>query len=166
MNDDAIAIPVRAIRAGLVLLVVVALVGVTAFLLPQLRDRMSGVLSRGLAAQIDESRFQSVRLTGGEVFFGRLAAHGDVFLMSDVFYLTPAPEGSSEAGTLVKRGGELHGPTEPLVIAERHIAYMENLREDSQVVQAIRRFRSGETTPPATPRPSTPAPRATPTRSP
>lgn len=161
-SDDTIAISARTLRRLILGVVVTVIVIALLAVLWQQRDRFTTVFDRGLAAQIDAARFQSVVLTGGQVFFGRLTAKGDVFLLTDVFYLTPPAEGASEPGTLVKRGGELHGPTEPLVIPEEQVVFMENLRDDSQVVQAIQRFRSGETAPPASPRPATPTVRPSP----
>ena len=136
------------------LLAVVLIVAVVVIVVWQQRDRLNAVLGRDLAAQIDDARYQAVFLEGGYVFFGRLTARGDVLLLSDVFYLSSLPDQQgSEPGTLVKRGNELWGPTEPMVIPREQVVFMENLRDDSQVLDAIRRFKSGETSP-ATPAPT------------
>lgn len=42
--------------------------------------------------------------------------------------------------TLVKMGTEVHGPTGELTLNRDQILYVENLRDDSQVVQAIKRY--------------------------
>jgi len=160
-KETAIYIPRSALRrSAIALLLILFAVGAYA-LVPQL-ERVRTNLAGGIPAQIDASRFQAVFLSGGQVFFGRLRAERDVLLLSDVFYLTSTPSGAEDPGTLVKRGNEIFGPTEPMIIAREQVLFVENLRQDSQVVQAIERFKGGET--PATPRPTTPAPRPSPTR--
>lgn len=52
---------------------------------------------------------------------------------------TPAAVSNSGL-TLVKMGTEVHGPTGELTLNRDQILYVENLRDDSQVVQAIKRY--------------------------
>ena len=94
---------------------------------------------------------------------GKLQQQGDAwFVLTDVFYLS-ASEGS--APQLIKRGSEPQGPREPMIIPQAQVLFIENLRDDSEIVSAIRRFKSGQ--PVATPAPATPQPAtATPTARP
>lgn len=144
---------------GLVALVVVALVGV---LLWQL---VRGVLA-GEERRIDKTVYQAVFLLSSQVYFGHLTIEGDEYLLRDVFYLNPPAEGS-QRGQLVKRGNELHGPTEPMIVPARSVLFWENMREDSEVAAAIRLYRSGQlpSAVPVTPAPTTAAPTPTPTPS-
>jgi len=53
----------------------------------------------------------------------------------------PAPQQQEEPRlTLVKMGSELHGPIDSMTINKDHILFVEELKEDSKVVQAIREF--------------------------
>jgi hypothetical protein len=80
------------------------------------------------------------------VFFGHATAGEDSIALTDVFYLTPNTDASQaqQLGQLIKRGSELHGPREPMLIELRQVLFVENMRDDSQVVAAIKRFKSGE----------------------
>lgn len=147
MREGVLEIRMGVIRRSVsVLLIIVALVG--AVVLVQQRERFFPTT----ASQIDPSAYQAVFLVTNQVYFGRLQIQGDTYLLSDVFYL-----GQPEAGTtsqLVKRGGEPHGPREPMIIPSRSVLYVENLRNDSPVVVGIRAFRAGEASPPATANPA------------
>ena len=91
----------------------------------------------------------------------------DWFVLSDVFYLST----SEQSGTqLIKRGSEAQGPKEPMIISRAQVLCIENMRDDSDVVKLIQRFKSAQlpvTTPPppsaapASPAPSTPRPSPT-----
>ncbi len=175
-SEAAVSIPVSVLRRILVgALVLVVAYALLAFAWSQ-RDRMGGLFVRGPAAHIDQSTYQAVFLTGGQVYFGKASPSGDeVLLLSDVYYLTGQTQ-SNPVGQLIKRGSELHAPQEPMIIPSRQVLFIENLRPESEVVKAIARFRAGEVAPPASPEPPvpvtspspspspTPAPRPSPTR--
>jgi hypothetical protein len=96
--------------------------------------------------------YQAVFLVNGQVYFGKLSGEaGDFMTLRDVYYLQvsqtlqPAPEGE-EATTvndisLVKLGGELHGPTDEMRINSEQILLIEDLKSDSNVVQAIEEYK-------------------------
>jgi len=96
---------------------------------------------------------------------GKLEPQGDDwFLLSDVFYLST----SDQSGTqLIKRGNEAQGPKEPMIISRASVLFIENLRDDSDIVALIKKFKSGQlptaTVPPVTP--TTARPAATPSPS-
>lgn len=174
MRESNIVLPVSALRRALVVFIVVlALGGVLLFALQQ-RESLGGILARGVRDQIDPNAYQAVFLTGGQVYFGKLTARGDDhYLLSDVFYLSPGDAQQTadpqRPGQLIKRGAELHGPREPMIIPARSVLFIENVREDAQVGQAIRRFKAGEIptatpTPPRTPASPAATPRPSPTR--
>lgn len=164
LNEDGVVIT----RSALQRVLLVAVVGGVLVLLAvtfQQRDGLSGLIrSPGdPATHVDQSTYQAVFLTGGQVYFGKLVPRGEVYLMSDVYYLS-TPTEAQPAGQLIKRGNEVHGPREPMVILASQVLLIENQRPDSEVMQAIARFKSGER-PSATPPPLGQSPRPSPTAS-
>ncbi len=161
MNDSTITIPMRLVRRivfGIGTAVIVAVIFGTLW---QQRDALTAVFGRDLP-EVDRSAFQAVFLQSGQVYFGKLARRSeDMYLMTDVYYLSEPREGFPR-GQLVKRGSELHGPREPMIVPARQVLLIENLRDDSDVVQAIKKHKAGEplasAAPPliatATPRPA------------
>jgi hypothetical protein len=162
VRDSAIVIPVSALRRIFVmLLILIALIVAVLIVRTQLfRAGISTLFAPGAAEVIDRNAYQSVFLVNGSSYYGKLEQQGDQwFVLSDVFYLSV----SEQSGTqLVKRGSEPWGPKDPMIIPKDQILVIENLRDDSDVVSAIRRYKSGER-PVATPPSATTAPAATPT---
>ena len=102
---------------------------------------------RGIAP--DAAKWQSVFLNNGQVYFGHLQkVQNDYVEIKNVYYLRAAqtlqPPASSTAPTpsfeLVKLGGELHGPEDAIYLEKSSVLFWENMRPDSQVVQAINNF--------------------------
>src|SRR5437879_2319258 len=152
------------------LLVLIALILVILVLRTQLfRAGIATLFAPTAAEVIDRGSYQAVFLTNGSTFFGKLQQQGDEwFLLTDVFYLTTSEQGGTQ---LIKRGTEPQGPREPMIIPRQQVLFIENLRDESDVVNLIRRFKSGQlpvaTPPPPTPSPATSAPstpRPSPTR--
>jgi len=164
-RDDTIAIPisisaVRRILVALVALVALILVAIV------LWQQVGRVLA-GAERRVDKNTYQAVFLLSSQLYFGHLTIEGDEYLLRDVFYLNPPAEGS-QRGQLVKRGNELHGPTEPMIVPARSVLFWENMRDDAEVAAAIRLYRSGQlpSASPVTPAPTSAAPTATASRSP
>jgi len=151
VRESAIVIPVAALRRVFVmLLVLIAVVGAIVVLRTQVLRAPGG------ADAIDRSGYQSVLLANGATMFGKLQPQGDDwFVMTDVYYLVTTESGTPQ---LVKRGTEAQGPREPLIVPRAQIIYIENMRDDSDIVSLIKRFKSGQlpatSIPPATARPS------------
>lgn len=82
--------------------------------------------------------YQSVALANGQLFFGRLEAAGDYFIVRDVFYLQTRqnPETQAVANVLVKRGGEPHAP-DHMIVSRQQVLLIEPVRADSQVARLI-----------------------------
>ncbi len=104
------------------------------------------------------SSFQAVFLSNGQVYFGKLSDLNSNFpRLTDIYYLqvnqvlqpvqgqkTPQP---TQQLSLVKLGTvELHRPDDLMKINKDHIIFVENLVDESQVVQAIKRYKDGQTT--------------------
>ncbi|MDQ2914019.1 MAG: hypothetical protein M3T56_12280 [Chloroflexota bacterium] len=162
MRDSAIVIPISALRRIFVMLAVLILLIVLVLIVrTQLfRAGIATLFAPSAAEVIDRGAYQSVFLTNGSSYFGKLEPQGDDwFLLSDVFYLSV----SEQSGTqLIKRGSEPWGPRDPMIIPRAQVLVVENLREDGDVVIAIRKYKSGQA-PAATAPPQTPAPTTVPT---
>ena len=125
-----------------------------------------GVVFRGQlfsseSSTIAASKYQAVFLTNGQVYFGDLTdAEKDFAHLENIYYLQVTPvlqtQGTGEPGnppptqqqqlSLVKLGNELHGPVDEMSINRAHILFIEDLKEDGRVVQAIKDFESGQET--------------------
>ena len=92
------------------------------------------------------SDWQAVFLTNNQVYFGHLKGlDREYVLLKDIYYLRVAEPLQGAAGqqptlNLVKLGAELHGPQDAMYIPKDQIRFWENLKDDSQVVQAIKNF--------------------------
>jgi hypothetical protein len=160
MRDSAIVIPVSALRRIFVmLLVLVVLILLVLVVRTQLfRAGISTLFAPGAAEVIDRNAYQAVFLTNGSTYFGKLEPQGDQwFVMTDVFYLSVSDQNGTQ---LIKRGSEPQGPREPMIIPRDQILFIENLRDDGDIVTAIKKFKSGQL-PAATPPPATSAPSST-----
>ena len=100
--------------------------------------------------------WQAVFLDSGQVYFGKVTKIGkDTVTLQNIYYLQvvtqPLQESQGETAaatntntnpdqqrlTLVKLGNEIHGPKDEMVINRSHVVLMEDLKDDSRVVQAI-----------------------------
>ncbi len=97
--------------------------------------------------------WEAIFLTNGQVYFGRIVKQSnDTIDLKDIYYLQvtgqiqPAPENQAAAAqqeqqlSLVKLGDELHGPKDYMVINRNQVLFTEELKEDSKVVDAIKRY--------------------------
>jgi hypothetical protein len=115
------------------------------------------VMSVGTASASD---YQAVFLVNGQVYFGQLAGQGNQFMsLTDVYYLQvnqalqPADEETTQAPdiSLVKLGGELHGPTDEMLINRDQVLLIEDLKTDSNVVRAIKEYKDAAAKAPVAP---------------
>jgi len=166
---DAIVIPVSALRRIFVtLLVLIVLILLVLVVRTQLfRAGLASLFAPSAAEVIDRSAYQAVFLTNGATYFGKLQPQGDDwFLLTDVFYLSASDQTSTQ---LIKRGSEAQGPKEPMIISKEQVLFIENLRDDGDIVTLIKKFKSGQvpsaSPPPATAAPTTSRPSATPSAS-
>lgn len=131
----------RFIIAAVVVVIVLAIVAFGANML----------LTKSPAGSIKKSQYQSVFLTNGQVYFGKIASLDDENLvMTDIYYLQvqqgSTPDTKTQASqvqsndqnlSLAKLGSELHGPEDKMFISQKQVLFWENLKDDSQVVKAI-----------------------------
>jgi hypothetical protein len=92
-----------------------------------------------------DTPFEAVLLDNGQVYYGKLTGLGTPYPeMTDVYYVVNAvdPTTKKVKHVLVKRGKELHAPTETF-LNQRHIIMIENVGTSSEIANLIRQARSG-----------------------
>lgn len=106
-----------------------------------------------------DKEYQAVFLTNGQVYFGKVLSQNKAqVIMDDIYYLQvtqplqQTEEGQEQAGSqgelsLVKLGNELHGPTDKMYINRSQVLFVEDLKDDSNVVTAITNYKNGEAAP-------------------
>jgi len=88
--------------------------------------------------------YQAVLLDNGQVYYGKISRLGtDYPQMTDVYYIvrTEDPQTKQVKNVLVKRGKELHSPTETFFNA-RHIVMVEPVGPSSEVARLIQQSES------------------------
>jgi len=91
--------------------------------------------------------YQSVFLTNNQVFFGKITyADSQYVVLSDVYYLQVPEALQKEAAdqnlVLIKRGSELHGPKDSMKINKGQIIFIEEIKDDGKVAQAIKDYKA------------------------
>jgi len=105
-------------------------------------------------ANIDNSKYQAVFLTNGQVYFGKLQMlNGNYIKLTDVYYLqaqTTDTTADLQATTkdnssdvqLIKLGNEIHGPSDEMIISKDQMLFFENLKKDGKVASSIAAYRT------------------------
>lgn len=99
-------------------------------------------------ARRGDEPWRAIFLTNNQVYFGHFfwLPFVSTVTISDIYYLQAAkPLQQTEADRpaqqseikIIKFGGEIHGPTDEMVIMKRQILFWENLKDDSPVVKKI-----------------------------
>ena len=119
-------------------------------------------------SQIKADQYQAVFLNSadGQVYFGKLTSYNkSYYQLNDIYYVrvqTVQPDKNTTQTqqniSLAKLGNEIHGPEDVMYINKDDVMFFENLKEDGQVVKAIREYQKNGAK--ATP---TPTPSVTPT---
>jgi hypothetical protein len=89
--------------------------------------------------------FQAVLLDDNQVFYGKLSGLGTPYpKMTDVYYIVTTEDQKTKQvkRVLVRRGKELHGPTETF-FNRRHIVMVEPVGPNSEVARLIAQSESG-----------------------
>lgn len=101
----------------------------------------------------DFSKYQAVFLSNGQVYFGKVTdANIQTLVLENIYYLrsagnlqtsdaknsTTTPE--ADNFSLVKLGKEIHGPEDKMSINLSQVLFVEDLKYDSKVVEAIRAY--------------------------
>lgn len=89
------------------------------------------------------SDYQAVFIDNGQVYFGTIFDENtEYYRLTDVYYLQSGYNVQADADvSLVKLGKEMHGPEDEMFISKQHILFVEDLTEESKVVQAIQTYK-------------------------
>ena len=151
-----------AVVAGVIFLIVREMKGMQGAGGERIIEREKTIVSGGNdSMKIDQGKFQAVFLTNGQVYFGRVGFHDSSYIeLSDIYYLQVKPVlQQSEGGnandnsanqaqqeqktelSLVKLGNELHGPLDRMMLNKDQVVFIEDLKDDSKVTEAITRYK-------------------------
>lgn len=109
-------------------------------------------VSLGLGGRVSD--YQAIFLTNGQVYFGKASGiNSNYVTLKDVYYLQVSQvlqpvQGKKEnqpqqSISLAKLGvTELHKPKDEMMINRDQIIFIEDLEMDSQVVQAINKYKA------------------------
>lgn len=124
-------------RKFLLVVIIVVIIGIAGFVIFYKNKNTSNQ---------KDSVYSAVFLSNGQVYFGKIdAVKNNYLILSDIYYIQSVPggqpsgQGNGTSGnvSLVKLGNELHGPTDKMFINSASVLFYENLRTDSKVVQSI-----------------------------
>ena len=103
-----------------------------------------------ISSQIKTNQYQAVFLNSsdGQVYFGKLSVlNRDYYKLTDIYYVRVQQVQPDKNNTqtqqnisLAKLGSEIHGPEDVMYINRNSVMFWENLKEDGQVVKAIREY--------------------------
>jgi len=95
---------------------------------------------------INSGDYQAVFLDNGQVYFGKLEqSRGEFYLLTDVFYLQSGVSVEQTTNlALTKLGSEAHGPEDQMQINKDHILFIEDMKDDSKVIQAIQQYKTSK----------------------
>lgn len=105
-------------------------------------------------SSIDNSKYQAVFLSNGQVYFGKLHTYNNEYMkLTDIYYLqtktsTDAKSSNPQSTNtendanvqLIKLGSEIHGPDDEMIVSKDQILFFENLKKDSQVTKSIEKY--------------------------
>ena len=133
--------------ASIVAIVVVVLIALYAI------SSFTSLNILGLNPQATSDNWKAVFLSNGQVYFGKVEnERTNPVVLKDIYYLQVTqplqqvgegqrPVTAQEPQlSLVKLGNELHGPEDQMRINKDHILFVEDLKGDSRVVEAINNY--------------------------
>jgi hypothetical protein len=138
----------KLVKSNIAAFVLVCLVGLLLFLTVVL----TGLGNKSEPIEdVKSDRYQAVFISGGIGYFGKITEmNKSTIIIEDVYYLrsenAPSADGKTtqQTVTLAKLEKELIGPESKMFINRDQVLFWENLRDDGQVADAIRREKNGE----------------------
>jgi hypothetical protein len=153
--------PCRCRKVSKPMIAVIALVIVAAALLVVMLGIQTWKTTKMPQVSFNASKYYGVFLTNGQVYFGHLNKVQSGYLaLADIYYLqvkqnlqqptdttktdttktdtTTTTDQTQQQLSLVKLGDELHGPEDSMVINQDQVLFFEPLKDDGQVVKAIK----------------------------
>ncbi len=143
----------KGLKVAITLIIIIVVLALAGFLL----DKYTSLNLLGTGESKPEAplvynidNFYAVFLSNGQVYFGKVAETTDEFtLLENIYYLQvsnalqqvpPAETEQQPQLTLVKLGNELHGPEDYMKINNSHIVFVEALKNNGKVVEAINQY--------------------------
>lgn len=97
------------------------------------------------------TEWQAIFLNDGQVYFGKvIKKDNDVLALEEIYYLQnpgALQQGENNLNekkgeiNLIKLGNEIHGPTDQMQINWKNVLFVENLKQDSKIVNAIENYK-------------------------
>jgi len=135
---------------GIILIIIIVLAG--GYYLVTKKGVLNTGSSTTTKTKTDDSKYQAVFLTNGQVYFGKLKDDdGNYVKLTDIYYLQSKdqavqPKDAKSADqsnlTLIKLGKELHAPADEMNISRQQVLFWENINDDGKVMQAIKEYKS------------------------
>jgi hypothetical protein len=157
METVATPAPKKGAKVWIIVAVIIIL-AIAAYVVLQMPGKTTGTPAATTNTPLSSagaSDYQAVFLNNNQVYFGKIGnSMGSQFVeLKDIYYLQvqqqiqPATSKNAPATniSLVKLGGELHGPTDVMYINRDQILLIEDLRTDSNLVKAIDQYKAGGT---------------------
>ena len=138
----------------LMTLIIIVILVVAGYLINQYTSINLFGTSQSLKASMsyNQDNYYAVFISNGQVYFGKVSSDNkDFTILEDVYYLQVSnplqqvpPPGTEQVPqlTLVKLGNELHGPQDYMKINNQQIIFVEELKDDSRVVEAIIQYKA------------------------
>ena len=134
-------------KSGWVLIIsVVIIIGLLIYLVLQnFINNQAGGLSE------NKSQWQAIFLSNEQVYFGQVVSeNNDSVIIQNIYYLQDQislHQGADQLPKdfpLVKLGNEVHGPYDEMRINRQHIIFVEDLRQDGKIMQAIQKYKANK----------------------
>ena len=108
-----------------------------------------------LSNWLDLTKYQAVFLSNGQVYFGKATdVNSQTLVLEDIYYLRVAQDLQAGSGageqantdnfSLINLGNEIHGPEDKMSINLDHVLFVEDLKDDSKVVEGIRAYKAAK----------------------
>ncbi|MFH1838556.1 MAG: hypothetical protein ABH808_03645 [Candidatus Kuenenbacteria bacterium] len=143
-KNKVVAPKATGLIVGLIILILIV-VGVIGYSLNNQKN--SGITKSA------QGEWQGVFLTNGQVYFGHVVKENtNEVVLNNIYYLQVKqvlqksqdpknPESQTQQSiSLIKLGEELHGPKDLMRINRNHVLFIEDLKKDGKVVQAIAEY--------------------------
>ena len=134
-------------KSGWVLIIsVIIIIGLLIYLVLQnFINNQAGGLSE------NKAQWQAIFLSNGQVYFGQVVSeNNDSVIIQNIYYLQDKislHQGADQLPKdfpLVKLGNEVHGPYDEMRINRQHIIFVEDLRQDGKIMQAIQKYKANK----------------------
>ena len=93
-----------------------------------------------------KSQWQGIFLSNGQVYFGHIVFQDKLdLILTDIFYLSDPKvlngvKNKNQDISLIKFGNEIHGPYDRMIINRNQLLFVEDLKDNSKIVKAIKNY--------------------------